>query len=284
MVNYVMNWNSSSSWWHWSYIVEWFTAVVLMSCVGLVVKSTRPHCDVFDPTDPSINHSFTINESFPSWVLTIISWALPIAVGAVLVYPNRPKGQKYSHVLHSITLCITQSVSLTVIISSPIKNYAGRLRPDYVDRLRMEGFVTNPPNFVAICESVNDIVMDGRRSFPSGHSSAMFGSWIILFLIAWTRFSSRSGLLQFNKVLCVLTILIFPTIVAVSRTRDYRHNFSDILAGALVGIFCAGVCFNIHFSYSSPHPINRKLAIIRDSEAELSQLLDGTTSHDYTNI
>ena len=51
----------------------------------------------------------------------------------------------------------------------------------------------------------------------------------------------------------VLLPLILAGLVAVSRTRDYRHNFSDILGGSLIGIFFAIALYFLKFKSLTSH-------------------------------
>jgi hypothetical protein len=40
-----------------------------------------------------------------------------------------------------------------------------------------------------------------------------------------------------------IVTLTLPFIVAVSRTRDYRHHYADVLCGSLIGIAAAWLAF-----------------------------------------
>ncbi|TPP53285.1 PAP2 family protein [Leishmania donovani] len=96
----------------------------------------------------------------------------------------------------------TGNLAFALLVVNAIKVYAGRLRPDFLSRLRNEGY---SPQSTGI-----DLCTAFRRSGVS----------------LWRIFM---GLLP----------LTLPIVVAVSRTRDNRHYFDDILAGSAIGIVSA---------------------------------------------
>lgn len=75
-----------------------------------------------------------------------------------------------------------------------------------------------------------DSILDGRRSFPSGHSSIAFAS--MMFLSLWIAGATGAWRLtepvpsgfhrsKFGRVFLSLVPLVFATWVAVSRVEDY---------------------------------------------------------------
>ncbi|KPI83699.1 phosphatidic acid phosphatase protein-like protein [Leptomonas seymouri] len=144
------------------------------------------------------------------------------------------------------------AVGLEVCIMAALKIYAGRLRPDYLDRLRIAGYTRSmeslpspqkDPQFY--CQLMNDhpSLKEGRLSFPSGHSSTSFSVFTVMsfFCVAYLRPFARQA--SFTRLLVCLCPLVVPAMCAVSRTRDNKHHFSDIIAGSLIGVACAMVSF-----------------------------------------
>ena len=80
-------------------------------------------------------------------------------------------------------------------------------------------------------------ILDGRRSFPSGHSSTAFAGmmflslWIAGMTGAWCLSQPTSGgsFLHSKLARLVLSLLplVFATWVAVSRMEDYVSRNSD---------------------------------------------------------
>ena len=54
----------------------------------------------------------------------------------------------------------------------------------------------------------------------------------------------------------LLAPLSGAALVSVSRTMDYRHHATDVIAGALIGIFAAW------FSYRQFYPVSRRLRAV----------------------
>ncbi|KPA82912.1 phosphatidic acid phosphatase protein-like protein [Leptomonas pyrrhocoris] len=144
------------------------------------------------------------------------------------------------------------AVGLEFCMMAVLKVYAGSLRPDYLDRLKTAGYTrsvkslpdpkSEPEFYCKLMDSHPDL-KEGRLSFPSGHSSTSFAVFTVMsfFFVAYLRPFARQA--SFTRLLICLCPLIVPTICAVSRTRDYKHHFSDIVAGALIGIACALMAF-----------------------------------------
>ncbi|KAJ9471901.1 hypothetical protein DIPPA_18581 [Diplonema papillatum] len=285
MLDRIRSWNSDSKWWHYTYLVDWVTTILLL-VIAVVVSDIKPACESFSPTDPTISHPFSTSPAFPSWTLPFLSWIGPCVLAAAIVgllhwfTPKDPASPSCAgshpvvtgagaynavHDAHHVLLAITQGVVVAMLITDSIKNAAGRHRPDFIDRLRRELDFDplNPfPGYAeAVCNSSNHDIHDGMRSFPSGHSSLAFAGWTVLglFLSARLQYTSTPNACSFYKLVCVVFITgSVPTAVALSRTHDYRHNYSDIFAGACIGILSGFLCFNLHHALSSKLPKNRK--------------------------
>lgn len=140
------------------------------------------------------------------------------------------------------------AVALDQFVIDIMKLYAGRLRPDYIDRLRTEGFtastpgIPNPkedPEFYCKLIATHPRLREGRKSFPSGHSGSSFVVFTVMsfFFFAHLRPFARQG--SFARLMLSLLPLLVPLFCAVSRTRDNKHHFSDILGGSVIGIASA---------------------------------------------
>lgn len=132
-----------------------------------------------------------------------------------------------------------------------MKVYAGRLRPDFLTRLRKEGYRRRDRKNRSIdwCK----VGLKSRVSFPSGHSTTAFAcftpiSFYVAHCIKLCKRNRRDVLFSpYIKLIIVLLPLTVPIMVAISRTRDYRHNFDDILAGTCIGVACAFFTSFVYF-------------------------------------
>ncbi|KAG5508005.1 hypothetical protein GH5_07058 [Leishmania sp. Ghana 2012 LV757] len=136
---------------------------------------------------------------------------------------------------HMWVLVQAFSIAFSMLVVSGMKMYAGRLRPDFLSRLRKEGF--NPASFgVDFCT----VPKDGRVSFPSGHSSSSFAAIVPLcFYLLHSLHAFRLSGVSLWRIMLGLLPLILPITVAISRTRDNRHFFDDVVTGSAIGIVSA---------------------------------------------
>ncbi|GET87753.1 phosphatidic acid phosphatase, putative [Leishmania tarentolae] len=162
------------------------------------------------------------------------------AAGSVLCKPKVPYALAHPWQLflfHAHIWCLTQafSVIFAMLLVDLIKVYAGRLRPDFLSRLRREGY-TPQSTEVDWCA----VPKGGRVSFPSGHSSISFAAFVpFCFYALHSLRVFRRGGVSLWRILIGLTPLLLPIFMAVSRTRDNRHYFDDIVTGSAIGIASA---------------------------------------------
>ncbi|CAH2034634.1 unnamed protein product, partial [Iphiclides podalirius] len=118
------------------------------------------------------------------------------------------------------------------VTTEALKLAVGRPRPDFFYRCYPDGVVTADRR----CTGDEREVADGRKSFPSGHSSFAFCSlgYLALFL---RRMARRAPPL-------VRPIpFAMAAIISATRVCDNRHHWQDVAAGALIGLLVA------HFSF-----------------------------------
>ncbi|KAF7308881.1 Lipid phosphate phosphatase 1 [Mycena kentingensis (nom. inval.)] len=148
--------------------------------------------------------------------------------------------------LHHGALALLSGRGMTRLFTNILKNKVGRLRPDFLARCKWDTEKLK-------CTGKAKDILDGRRSFPSGHSSAVFaGMTFLAFYIAgqtaaWcfhaplpTASLRSSRLARF----CVTLLPIWWAVyVGVTRVEDYRHHKEDVIVGGLMGIVCATISY-----------------------------------------
>ncbi|KAE9555218.1 hypothetical protein FO519_001568 [Halicephalobus sp. NKZ332] len=133
---------------------------------------------------------------------------------------------------------------ITYSLTSVSKLTVGRLRPRFLDVCRpnidIEACSTQLI-YISDYECTNEnegLVLDGRRSFFSGHSSQSMVAGIFCVLYVYARLSgviyseAAVPLIQFGLISSSL-------FVGWSRYVDHSHHWSDIIVGQFVGAIVA---------------------------------------------
>lgn len=94
-----------------------------------------------------------------------------------------------------------------------------------------------------------DEIANALQSFPSGHSVAAWAGlfYLSLYLNAHLKIFSNYHP-SYWKLLVFVTPLIAATLIVGSLTLDMSHNWYDILAGSLIGIFMAILSYRMCFA------------------------------------
>jgi len=162
-------------------------------------------------------------------------------------------------------LIFLESWGFTALVIQAVKIFVGRKRPNFYAMCNYKGYrdALSSGNFTSYYEQTvpgaqgdmmycleTDVstLNESQFSFPSGHSGEMFGGLTILFLlwIASVPVKNDSRKIWQFRLWRIVPMIIFlgaSVVVACTRTRDYWHNFDDIVGGGLIGIGVAYFTF-----------------------------------------
>lgn len=89
--------------------------------------------------------------------------------------------------------------------------------------------------------------MRSPRTVPSGHSSFAFAGlgFLALYLAGKTHLFGHRG--RAIHAWVSLAPLLAALLVAVSRTMDYRHHATDVIAGAVLGSVIANLSYFLYY-------------------------------------
>ncbi|KZV80136.1 PAP2-domain-containing protein [Exidia glandulosa HHB12029] len=231
-----------------SYAFDWVVSIVLAVLFWYLgdIKGFRRR---FSLTDTSIQYPYAVHERIPNTGLALISAVAP----AVLVPVVSLLTQRTVADLHCGWLGLLVSLAITGSVTNIVKVVVGRPRPDLIDRCQPRQGSANAPVWGlvtdAICTQVSDkILLDGWRSFPSGHSSLSFAGlgFLTFFLAGKVHLFDKIG--SGIKAWLCITPLLGAALVAISRTMDYRHHATDVLSGSILGLVVS------YFSYRQYYP------------------------------
>ncbi|KAF2205958.1 lipid phosphate phosphatase 1 [Delitschia confertaspora ATCC 74209] len=146
------------------------------------------------------------------------------------------------------------SVCASFTITGALKNAIGKPRPDLIARCMVrEGYEEAAGKSFAlttyeVCTNPNnDVLKDGFRSFPSGHSSTAFAGlyYLSMYLAAKMHVLDSRG--EVWKTFLVLVPTLAAALVAGSRIMDARHHPFDVLSGSLLGLLVAWASYRQYF-------------------------------------
>ncbi|KAI8638532.1 phosphatidic acid phosphatase type 2/haloperoxidase [Parasitella parasitica] len=234
-----------------SYLWDW-VLVIIMTAAFFAIDQITPFHRMFSLEDKTIMFPYSEKESVPVWALLIICFVVPIFIIASISLSGY--GYKRSiHDFHSGVLGLCLGLAMTIMLTDVIKVTAGRPRPDMLSRCQPPADAVDPRfglTGVSVCTTdiYSHAMIDGFKSFPSGHSSFSFAGlgYLALYIAGKVKMFDEKG--HTYKGFLFAFPIIGALLVAISRTEDYRHHWQDVTIGSLLGSFCA------YFAYRQYYP------------------------------
>ncbi|KAK4051443.1 hypothetical protein OIV83_002927 [Microbotryomycetes sp. JL201] len=236
-----------------SYAPDWIFTLILLCLIGILTDKAG-YKRQFSLTDTSIQHTFAVNERISFGACIGYSAGVPVAIILLIGLG----WQRSFWDLHNGWLGLFLSCSITTVVTQVIKVTVGRPRPDLIDRCQPVDGAANAPVYglatVALCSvQSGHIIDDGFKSFPSGHSSFAFAGlgFLSLYLAGKMHLFDRRGFAL--KPWIAVAPVTGAALIAVSRTMDYRHHATDVIAGSLLGSVITFVVYRLYYpSIASP--------------------------------
>ncbi|KAG3033028.1 hypothetical protein PC120_g2183 [Phytophthora cactorum] len=205
--------------------------------------------------DPTVDER-KLHEQVPMWSLIVFGVGIPILTNLLLnfVLPKIRDIRVIPHDVRDFLLSLAQGVTMSTLLTQFTKHVTGRFRPSFYD---MCGW-----DYDAVWDGVTNLCTDaagekeGRKSFPSGHASFAWVTMLLLtlYLLGRSRLNCtsrsesamRGGTKALKLFLCFVPCLA-ASWVAITRSIDNWHHYSDILAGSIIGAISASFAYSYNY-------------------------------------
>ncbi|CAO2828567.1 unnamed protein product [Amaranthus hypochondriacus] len=220
------------------HMLDWLILFLLMA-IDIVLNVIEPfHRFVGKNMMEDLMYPLKGN-TVPFWAVPFIAILLPFCVILICYFIR-----KDVYDFHHATLGLLFSVLITSVITDAIKDGVGRPRPDFFWRCFPDGKgVFHNVTGDVMCTGFKNVIKEGHKSFPSGHTSWSFAglSFLSWYLSGKIRCFDRRG--HVAKLCIVFSPILVAAMVGVSRVDDYWHHWQDVFAGGLIGLLVASFCY-----------------------------------------
>ncbi|ESK96891.1 hypothetical protein Moror_6469 [Moniliophthora roreri MCA 2997] len=228
-----------------SYLPDWLLTIAL-AAIFFSLDKVEGYRRQFSLEESSIRHTYAVHERVPNIALYFICFVAPVLLQPIVNFITIRSWWD----LHNSTLGLILGLALTGSITQFVKITVGRPRPDLIDRCQPPPGSTDPEFGLStwlICTRT-DLLRDGFRSFPSGHSSLSFAGlgFFAYYLAGKLHLFDKRG--HAGKAWISLAPFAAAALVAISRTMDYRHHWQDVLVGSILGTIMS------YFAYRQYYP------------------------------
>lgn len=211
-------------------------------------------------------------ESVPNWLVILLAIPVSMAIiAAIQLFFRYFLLKKYDYIAprainHFLSqLAFLEAVFMTLFITEFLKSYIGRKRPNFYAYCNYKGYrdalesgnftsyfeltVPGAPGSLSYCYDQDPHVLkDSQASFPSGHSSSIFCGFSFVGMFVLYLFHQLAPKEKnFLKLMVAYAFTFLALVVGGTRSRDYWHNYDDVVAGAIIGFSCAFFSMTLNY-------------------------------------
>ncbi|DBA69974.1 TPA: hypothetical protein ACH3X2_012463 [Trebouxia sp. C0005] len=229
------------------YAWDWL-AILLLMVVLVITEELKPfEKSIYNETDQETwRYSYPLHtkNTVPAWAVPVLSTCGPASIFIAWYIIWRPSRWE----MHNLILGLMASVFACALITNMIKITVGRPRPNFAERC-WPGGQSHQYSSVGVpqCSSNSVDPAEGRKSFPSGHTSWSTSGLAYLSLWLAGKLHCFDGHGHPWKAI----VSVMPTGLAVwigiTRLQDYWHHWEDVTVGFLLGVLCAFVSYRQHY-------------------------------------
>ncbi|RKP03531.1 hypothetical protein CXG81DRAFT_4906, partial [Caulochytrium protostelioides] len=237
-----------------SYALDWLSIIFLLVTALLLTTQVPTLIRPFRLDDPSIAAPWNQSETVPTWLLGVLSILVPFMLQTLVALGVR----RDLHDWHHATLGLSLSLVLTLLITFLTKNMIGELRPSFLARCQPSSDIAIRKASLtvlggvhwyteAVCTGDPAAILEGRKSFFSGHTSLSFAglAFFAFYLGGKLHVFDRTG--RVARFVLALWPLVLALFIGLSRLHDQWHFWQDVLVGMLVGIGTARLAYRLYY-------------------------------------
>lgn len=221
-------------------LLEILLRVMLLGVVCICQLKAHPYMRPITEAELLNEYRRPRHDSYvPAWATVLIIVFVPLLFICIPFILTK----NYVDITQAL-LAWTLALTINAVITESVKLIVGRPRPDFFYRCFPNGKMTTDLR----CTGNTYDVMDGRKSFPSGHSSFSFCSlgFLSLWLCGKLGVMSRHRGKSCEMLVC-LTPLLVAGVVSLSRYCDNHHHWEDVLVGSLLGLTTSYFCYHQYY-------------------------------------
>lgn len=223
--------------------LEILLRVILLGLVCICQSKIHPYVRHITESELLNDYKRPRHDSYvPAWVTVLLIVFVPLFCICIPFIWTR----NFEDIAQAM-LAWTLALTITAVMTESVKLIVGRPRPDFFWRCFPNGQMVPGARYPGNPYEV----MEGRKSFPSGHSSFAFCSmgFLTFWLCGRLRVLSRNRGKGSGIIIC-LSPLVVASAVAVSRVYDNHHHWGDVVVGALLGLTTSFFCYHQYY-----HPL-----------------------------
>ncbi|PVD23696.1 hypothetical protein C0Q70_16969 [Pomacea canaliculata] len=274
------------------------TCIVMIAIpVLLIDRLAVPFHRGFFCDDQSLMHPYKA-DTVPLWLLIIVAIGLPlITILLVEFLPRRkrswcvvvpfdatPTNNSNKEACYRILAVFFFGLAITQLLTEIGKYSVGRLRPHFLSVCSPQNLPLNCSNIFIVQDVCTgdspDKIKEARLSFPSGHASmAMFAA---AFLMMYLQARLVCSYVKLLKTVMQVAVFCLALLTCLSRISDFKHHWSDVLGGSLLGLIVCYLLVTSLKDYHHPFFYKRPIytSLVRKHQATYTA--NGNSSSDNT--